>query len=186
MSAYSTIQISLCTKMCILLIKCDAYAKMYRMKNTKKDSSNCYRSYVAILRFFINWWIFPWINHPIPSGIARRLSNNSKKVFNEASPSYQEDRDRSGFSPKLKINPRRLEVWKNVGLAIILLNSLIFHYGTFILHMTSEGLAEMFEGYFADTCGERFLLMSMGGGSSVWRTGSMEMGSILIFCITIQ
>ena len=29
--------------------------------------------------------------------------------------------------------------------------------------MTSEGLGEMFEGDFADTCGEKFPLMSMGG-----------------------
>jgi hypothetical protein len=35
-SAYNTIQISLCTIICIMLIKCNAYAKVYEMKNIKK------------------------------------------------------------------------------------------------------------------------------------------------------
>ena len=38
-SAYNTIQIALCTIKCIMLIKCNAYAKVYEMKNIKKDSS---------------------------------------------------------------------------------------------------------------------------------------------------
>ena len=38
-----------------MVIKCNAYAKMYEMKNIKKDNSNSYRSYVAILQFFIDF-----------------------------------------------------------------------------------------------------------------------------------
>ena len=33
--------------------------------------------------------------------------------------------------------------------------------------MTSEGLGEMFEGHFADTCAEKFPLVSMGGRAEV-------------------
>ena len=33
--------------------------------------------------------------------------------------------------------------------------------------MTSEGLGEVFEGYFADTCAEMFSLMSMRGQAKV-------------------
>ena len=43
--------------------------------------------------------------------------------------------------------------------------------------MTSEGLGEMFEGYSADMCAEKFPLMSMRvlrGGSSVRRPGSED------------
>jgi hypothetical protein len=36
-------------------------------------------------------------------------------------------------------------------------------YGSETLDMTCEGLGEMFEGDCADTCTEKFLLMSMGG-----------------------
>jgi hypothetical protein len=51
-SAYSTIQITLCTIICIMLMKCNAYAKAYKLKNTRKDRSNSYRKFVAILQFF--------------------------------------------------------------------------------------------------------------------------------------
>ena len=36
-------------------------------------------------------------------------------------------------------------------------------YGSTTLHMTTQGLAEMFEGDFADTCAKTHPLMSMGG-----------------------
>ena len=36
-------------------------------------------------------------------------------------------------------------------------------YGSEILDMISEGLGEMFEGDFADTCAGKFSLVSMGG-----------------------
>ena len=38
-------------------------------------------------------------------------------------------------------------------------------YGS--LHMTSEGLGEMFEGDFADMCGRKIPLVSMGAERSV-------------------
>ena len=37
-------------------------------------------------------------------------------------------------------------------------------YGSTTLHMTTQGLAEMFEGDFADTCAKTHPLMSMWGG----------------------
>ena len=36
-------------------------------------------------------------------------------------------------------------------------------YGSETLHMCSKGLVDVFEDYFADTCAEKFPLMSMGG-----------------------
>ena len=59
-------------------------------------------------------------NHPplilknIPSGIERRLSDNSanEQVFNEASPIYQAELDRCGFTHQLKYTPRSQEARK--------------------------------------------------------------------------
>ena len=46
--------------------------------------------------------------------------------------------------------------------------------GSKTLDMTSEGLWEMFEGDFADTCAEKFLLMLMGGRVKCAQTVSEE------------
>ena len=39
----------------------------------------------------------------------------------------------------------------------------IYYYVTAILHMTSEGLWEMFEGDLVDTFAEKLTILSMGG-----------------------
>jgi hypothetical protein len=82
-SAYNTIQSALCTIPCIMLINCNAYAKVYEVKSMKKDSSNSYRSYVAILQFFFtktkmkmeNEYPISYIKHLI------QLQNNSWNGF---------------------------------------------------------------------------------------------------------
>ena len=55
--------------------------------------------------------------------------------------------------------------------------------------MTSEGLGEMFEGDFADTCAENFPMVSMGAEQRVERAQTRERGppaapaEICIYCL---